>query len=427
MLTLLEKFIQKIEEYNLIEENDRILVAVSGGVDSSVLLNLLAKIREYFKFSIFCATVDHGIRKESKEEVKFVYNMARSLNVECFIKEFDVPLYAKENKLSIEEAARKLRYKFLNEIAKKINANKVATAHNLNDLAETVLFRLARGTGPFGIYGMKPRNGNIIRPLLFFERKEIEQFATENKIPFVVDKTNFDTKYTRNFIRHKIIPIFKEINPLFEQAVLRFVENVWELDCFVEEKLNVKTFEFEGRIFFKVPKDEYILVEFIRRKTMEHFGRAPDKEKLDRLKKNLYKTSFKISFWGDYGVEISYGYGVLGKFIEHMNYECSMDCQNNVNFGPFVVKFGNNGIIFKKMNLTIRNYRFGDKTKGGKKLKEIFVEKKVPSFIRRIIPIFVDEDGYVFYIPNVFLDRDYLSKEENGISIKVEMKGGFWF
>lgn len=428
-LSLIDEFVNNVKSYNLIEKNDKILVAVSGGVDSSVLLYILSNLRGKLEFELICATINHKIRRESSDEVLFVKNMAYNLNVPCYIHEVDAIEYSKKNKLSLEEAARILRYDYLYNLMKKINANKLATAHNLNDLVETVIFRLTRGSGPFGIYGLKPKSGNLIRPLLFFERKKIEQFAKENNISYVVDKSNFDVKYTRNYIRHEIVPMLKNINPSFERAVLRFVGNMWELEQFVERQIDIQTFEFDNRIFFKVPDDEYVLIEFIRRKTIEHIGKAPDKEKLDRLKKTLGKTSFKISFWNDYGVEISYGMGVIGKFIPKLKFKYIIDESNNfseIKIGPFVVNFRKNGIIFRKLKFMIRNWENGDKTKGGKKLKEIFVLKKVPSFLRRIVPVFVDDENRVFYVPNVFLDKDYLVEDEkDGIAVSVEMKGGF--
>lgn len=415
---------EKIKQFDIIRCDDKILIGVSGGVDSMTLLYLLNGVKDILNIDIVCVTVDHGLRKESKEEINLVKEFSRSLDVPCISGEIDVLGYSKEKKLSIEEAARKLRYEFFYRIKEKVGASKIAVAHNLNDLVENVLFRLSRGAGPFGIYGMKPVKGNIIRPLLFFTREDIEDFAGNNKIPYAVDKSNFDTKYTRNFIRHNIIPKFKELNPSFERAVFRFVENLWELDDFMENTINVKHVKIFDGVYFKVPEDEYVLVEFVRRQTIEQLGIAPDKEKLDRLKRSLGNTTFKVSFWEDYGLEISYGYGFLGKFLNgEFFYEIKRP--GKIFLEPFEIEIGKNdkdGIIFNKESFVIRNWKFGDKIKGGKKIKEIFVKKKVPSFIRRILPVFVDED-VVFFIPGIYIDKSYLS--EKGLSVKV--KGGFLF
>ncbi|MBT1248453.1 MULTISPECIES: tRNA lysidine(34) synthetase TilS [unclassified Thermosipho (in: thermotogales)] len=420
----IESFIEKINDYSVITENDKILVAVSGGVDSMTLLYILNEVKEKIGIEIFCATINHGIRKESKNEVIFVKKFCERLNIPCFTSSVDALAYAKENKLTLEEAARKLRYGILRNFKKKLGVKKIAVAHNLNDLVENVLFRISRGTGPFGVYGMKPVSGDIIRPLLFYTRFEIESFAKENNIDFVVDKTNYDVKYTRNFIRHEIVPKFKKINPAFEGAVFRFVENLWELEKFVDKKINLESVPLLNGILFKIPDDDYVLIEFVRRQTLKHYGIAPDKEKLDRLKKNLSKTSFKVSFWGNYGVEISYGYGFLGDFLSR-KFRYEINSPQEIYIEPFNIKIGKNdkdGIIFNKSSFVIRNWEFGDKIKGGKKLKEMFVRKKVPSFIRRIIPVFVDNE-MVFFVPGVYVDKESVSKE--GLSVNV--KGGLLF
>ncbi|MBO8160968.1 MAG: tRNA lysidine(34) synthetase TilS [Thermosipho sp. (in: Bacteria)] len=431
MLTL-ESFIRFLKEYKLIEENDKILVAVSGGIDSSVLLYLLNKVRRELKINIICATLDHGIRENSMRDVKFVEDLAETLEIECVVGKVDVPSYAIKNKLSVEEAARILRYQFLEGVLEEKKCNKIAVAHNLNDLVENVLFRLSRGTGPFGLPGMKPKSKNVIRPLLFFTREEIIDFARKNNIKYMEDETNYDIKYTRNYIRHTVVPMLKKINPRFELSVLRFVENIWELDEFISNQLkNIKLRSLRGRLYFKVPEAPYLMVELVRRLSVDLFGRAPDKEKLDRLKNVMNaKTTFKISFWGNLGLEVSYGKALLGKFLEKEAYEFVVGNMSTFDFDPFLVKIGNDGIIINKRKikgeLILRNWRDGDRTSNGKKIKDIFVSKKIPSFIRRIIPVFADENG-IIYIPKVYLNKEYLGEEnnENIIGIKVELKGGF--
>ncbi|SHH30916.1 tRNA lysidine(34) synthetase TilS [Thermosipho atlanticus] len=432
----IKTFHEILKRWQLVEKNDKILVAVSGGVDSLVLLYLLNSLKKDLNIELVCATLNHGIRESAYKDVEHVISFSNKLGIKCITGKVDVPKYAEENKLSIEEAARKLRYEFLERNIKTQRCNKLAVAHNLNDLVENVLFRLSRGAGPFGLPGMKPKNGNTIRPLLFFSKDEILEFAKKNGIDYVIDETNLNTIYTRNFIRHEIVPLFKQLNPSFERSVKRLIENIWDLDEFIEKQLNVKIYKIRGRLYFDVLDDTFLFVEFIRRITINYYGKAPDKEKLDRLKGVLSrrKTTFKISFWNNFGLEVSYGKALLGEFLLKDDFEYVVHKNETIDLDPFVVKLENNGIIINKDKikgeLILRNWRNGDKTKTGKKIKEIFVSKKIPSFLRRIIPVFADKEK-IIYIPKVYIDKECLCKnlddKNNVIGINVQLKGGFSF
>lgn len=431
----LESFYENLKKWNLVSKKDKIVVAVSGGVDSLTLLYLLYSLRRELDIELISATLNHGIRENAQRDVQHVIDFSKKLGIRCITGKVDTLKYSSENKLSIEESARILRYRFLEKVLKRTGFNKLAVAHNLNDLVENVLFRLSRGSGPFGLPGMKPKNGNIIRPLLFYSKDQILDFALKNNIEYVVDETNLETVYTRNFIRHKIIPLFKRLNPNFETSVMRFVENVWELDNFIEKQLNVRIFNLRGRLYFEIPKDIFLLIELVRRLTIKLKGKAPDKEKLDRIKKVINnKSTFKVNFWDNFGVEISYGKVLLGEFLPNENFEYIIRNDETINLDPFVVKIENNGIIINKNklkgDLILRNWRNGDRIYNGKKLKEIFVDKKIPSFIRRIIPIFCDKEE-IIYIPKIYLNKNYVRENPNNknniIGINVQLKGGFSF
>ncbi|QTA38834.1 tRNA lysidine(34) synthetase TilS [Thermosipho ferrireducens] len=433
MLNLIT-FKEKITRWNIIQENDQILIAVSGGADSITLLHLLYALKKEKNFEIFCATLNHGIRDDAEKDVEFVKKFCKELNVQCFEGKIDTINYAKSNKLSLEEAGRILRYDFLIKLSQRLKCNKIAIAHNLNDLVENVIFRISRGTGTFGIPGMKPVNLPYIRPLIFFSRSEILDYIYKNNLKYVEDYTNKDIKYTRNFIRHRIVPLLKNINPNLEKAILHLSENVWELDEYIDKKTNIKAERLRGRLYFDLPEEKTIIIETIRRLCIKYFKKVPDKEKLDRLKANLGKTTFKISFWGNFGVEISYGKVLLGEFVERKEYEYKINT-NLMNqkyyIDPYLVEIGKGGIIFNKEkingDLILRNWRDGDKTKSGKKLKKIFVAKKIPSFIRRIIPVLTDNDG-IIYVPKVYIWKDGLTKDSRkGISVRVVLKGGLLF
>ena len=210
---MIEEFNKYIFLNNLIKQGDKILLAVSGGIDSMVMAHLF--LRRNHKEGI--AHCNFSLRgQESDKDEELVRQFAADNNIPFYTIRFETKAYAKRNKLSIQMAARELRYNWFEEIRGKNGFDSVAVAHNLNDNIETLLINLIRGTGLAGMAGIKPLNNNIIRPMLFATRQEIQTYCDKNKIVFREDKSNADTKYTRNKIRHQVIPVIKEINPSVE-------------------------------------------------------------------------------------------------------------------------------------------------------------------------------------------------------------------
>lgn len=193
-------------------KQSKILIAISGGLDSVVL----AKLFHSLNYSIGFAHCNFQLRgEESDEDETFVKNLATELNVEVFTKKFGTEKYANEQKLSIQMAARKLRYEWFQEIATTFQYDYILTAHHKDDALETFLINLSRGTGIEGLTGIPERNGIIVRPLLPFTRAEIYAFAGTNKLQWREDSSNASTKYVRNKIRHDIVPLLKELHPTF--------------------------------------------------------------------------------------------------------------------------------------------------------------------------------------------------------------------
>lgn len=196
----------------------RILCAVSGGADSMCLLHLLHSRGG----DVVAAHFEHGIRgEESQRDAAFVENWCRERGIPCVTGHGDVPAYAREKGMSLEEAARALRYRFLEETAAELHCDYIATAHNGDDNVETVLLNLTRGTGALGLSGIPPRRGKIIRPLLGVSRREIEEYLEENAVPHVEDSSNQSDDYSRNRIRHRVTPVLRELNPGLNEAVGR--------------------------------------------------------------------------------------------------------------------------------------------------------------------------------------------------------------
>jgi tRNA(Ile)-lysidine synthase len=210
---MISKFKKYISENDLINPGDKILLAVSGGIDSMVMTYLFQNLN----YKIGIAHCNFSLRaQESDKDQELVSLYASQHNIPFYSTRFETKTFAKKNKLSVQMAARELRYKWFEEIRSKHSYDSIAVAHNLNDNIETLLINLTRGTGLTGMAGIRPVSNRIIRPLLFATRQEILSFQIRHKIAFREDKSNADTKYTRNKIRHLIIPVLKEINPSIE-------------------------------------------------------------------------------------------------------------------------------------------------------------------------------------------------------------------
>lgn len=248
MQELEEKVLNTIKKYELIKNGDSIVVGVSGGPDSMALINVLNNIKEQLAIKIFVAHINHMLREEAGEDAEFVKAYCDSKEIECYIKSIDVQEKAEKLKVSTELAGRDARYSFFSQIAKKVGANKIATAHTANDNAETVLMNLMRGTGTSGLKGIeKIRDGKFIRPIIECTRKEIEEYCTKDELNPRYDKTNKENVYTRNKIRNVLIPyIEREFNPNIVESLNRLSTIAKKEDDFLNkivengfDKLNI--------------------------------------------------------------------------------------------------------------------------------------------------------------------------------------------
>ena len=235
---MIKKVLETIKKYNLIENGDRIVLGVSGGPDSITMLDILRQLREELEFEIVVAHINHMIREEAIEDEKYVQEYCKKNNIECYIKRIDVEKIANTKKIGTEEAGRKVRYEFFEEILQKTGSNKIGIAHNKNDKIETIIMHILRGSGISGLKGIEPKRDNkYIRPLIECERSEIEQYCEENKLEPRIDKTNFENEYTRNKIRNIVIPyIKKEFNPNIIETMNRLSEVITEEDDYLEKE-----------------------------------------------------------------------------------------------------------------------------------------------------------------------------------------------
>ncbi|MBN1112556.1 MAG: tRNA lysidine(34) synthetase TilS [Bacteroidales bacterium] len=250
------QLLQYIKSNNLCDLNGKIICAVSGGVDSMVMAYILHKL----ELNIIIATCNFNLRdKESDKDQQLVKQFCINNNISFRTISFDTKKYAKEKKLSIQMAARELRYNWFLKLLKAEKADYIAIAHNLNDSIETFFINLSRGTGIKGLTGIKNKNGHIIRPLLFANRDDIYNFAQKENVPFREDATNAETKYYRNYIRHKIIPLFQGLNNSSFKNFENTIANIQN----VEEYYRTQITSTIDNLVIKTNSSEYIDIQTI--------------------------------------------------------------------------------------------------------------------------------------------------------------------
>lgn len=219
---------------HLIPRGAKVMAAVSGGLDSMVLLNCLLAIKRALDISIVVGHIDHGLRPSSKADALFVAGQCKAMGLEATVREVDVRSVAKERGLTLEEAARFLRYAALGEMARETGASVVLTAHTASDQAETVLMRLLRGTGPLGLCGIAPRREDgFARPLLCASREEVRKYARRKRIEWREDPTNKDIRFLRNRIRLQVLPLLRRLNPRIDFVLCELADDSRHLADFV--------------------------------------------------------------------------------------------------------------------------------------------------------------------------------------------------
>jgi tRNA(Ile)-lysidine synthase len=269
---MIDRFQNNIKQSHLFENSDRILLAVSGGVDSMVLWNLFEESGCFYAV-IHCNFQLRG--KNSDEDEKLVRSRAEELGIQLFVKRFDTLEYADASGISIEMAARELRYAWFEEIRSKHSFRYLATAHHQDDLLETFFINLVRKTGIRGLTGFREKSGTLIRPLLFTNRAEIEAWARKKNIRFRKDATNEETVFQRNFIRNKIIPQLEQLNPAFRSGLAGTMENLRRTEEFYLTEINrylnkITVRESENPEVYisqllKLPHPETVLYEWMSR------------------------------------------------------------------------------------------------------------------------------------------------------------------
>ena len=418
------------KKYNLIESNDIIVVGFSGGPDSVFLVEMLKKLKNFINFKIYLVHINHLLRGEDADsDENFSFEYAKKNNLEIFIKRIPVKEIAKEIGKTLEEVGREERYKFFSEIYEKVRATKIATAHNKDDQIETFLFRLIRGTSLQGLEGIKIKNNNVIRPISEIYKKDILEYLNKNEIQYKIDKTNFENEFTRNSIRLDLIPFIEErYNIKFKDKIFSLIKEIRENNQ--NNSLNLSDYtDSENRIILEKTKflsnfdKKNLLSLFLNKKNIE-----VNRNKIDEIS-SLIKSNGtkKIDLDKSYRIVKEYTY----LYIEDKKENCVIN--NNViqvkipseqifdNFKITVSTVENLDIPKQKNQylldaiyndiIEVRYRKEGDRIflgeKHSKKIKEIFIDQKIPKDIRDRLPIFLYNDT-IFWIYNV--KKSYIPK-----------------
>jgi len=232
---LKDKALKAIRKHNMLEKGDKVLVAVSGGPDSVALLYFLYSIHKDYRLDLHVFHLDHKIRgKSSSKDAVFVEKLAEKMSFPISSLCYDVAGYISDKNLSLQEGARKIRYQLIDQVCIEIGANKIAVGHNADDQVETFLMRIIRGTGPAGLKGIPPVRGRIIRPLIEVSRKEIEDYLEENQIEYCLDESNLKLDYTRNWVRHKVVPLLMQQNEKLQENLQNTIALVSDEEIYLD-------------------------------------------------------------------------------------------------------------------------------------------------------------------------------------------------
>lgn len=388
-----------IKKYDMLSSGDKVLVAVSGGADSMLLLNFLISVRDKYGITLAAAHVEHGIRGEdSVKDAEFVEDFCRSHNVEFHLLSINAPEEAKEYKMGVEEYSRKRRYEFFNSI----ECDKIATAHNLTDNVETALFRLARGSGLKGMCGIPPVRDKIIRPLIDVSSAEIREYCNKQNISYRTDVTNLDNDYSRNYIRNEIIPSFAEISGDFINNAAAFISDAREDMSFIEksaEKAYLKCCD-NGRL--RKSDTKVLDISVAKRVLLKYF--SDYNVTLDRVHLNsilcLLDKSGRVQIKGDIFAVAD------GEFLRFADFSKK---DKSFKYATQILKFSefdNKSVDFycdcDKIigKVTVRSRIAGDTINPAgrgcsKSLKKLYNEMKIPPELRESVSVVADEQGVI--------------------------------
>ncbi|TOY54056.1 tRNA lysidine(34) synthetase TilS [Clostridioides difficile] len=433
---IFDKVLSTINKHNLIQKGDKIVLGLSGGPDSVCLLHVLNRLKKDFNIEIYAAHLNHQIRGiEAQKDALYVSKLCEDMGIIFFVKSINVPKYCENEGLSLEEGARKLRYEMFYEIKDKIKANKIAIGHNLNDQAETVMMRIMRGTGLKGLKGIDYiRDNCIIRPILDVERNEIEEYCEAYNLNPRIDKTNLENIYTRNKIRLDLLPYMKDnFNSNVIESIVRMSNSLKSDNDYIEKEAEAKFREVSNikeKGFVETNLDDFVCLHdaikvrvlrnsikhilgdtnFVDQRHIEDIMSLEDNSKVNKmltLPRNIFvyrkKDSIILTNEEIVNEEIEFYYNVPSNgFIKIKELKQIIETQvmSIDRYKSMKLDNSSKGFDFNKVKggIVIRSRRQGDKIKlamGSKKVKDLFIDLKIPREERCKIPIITDSEGII--------------------------------
>lgn len=433
-----QKVLRFIKENNLISESDKVLIALSGGPDSVFLLHFFNKFKKKFRIELGAVHINHLLRvKNSDRDELFCKAICNELEIPIYSLRANVKLYAKRNKCSLEVSGRKIRYDYFERILSSKKYNKLATAHNADDNAETVLLNLIKGTGVKGIAGIPVKRDKIIRPILCLSKRKILEYLEDNKFEYRIDESNLSNEYERNFLRNDVIPLIqKNLNPSFAENVLSSSLNFQRLNLFIEKMLTElksdiviqknKYISLPSNIFDNV--DEFLTSQLIKNLIDENFDVKTDSIDLKKILSLKNKQTGKSE-------ELSHHLRVLkerNKIIITKNQLEQQDSDKVIQIGESIELNGkklsiievpkNQAEIVSDKNIEfisgdkikgafiVRSWQSGDKfypigMRGTKKLSDYLNEIKINSFDKKNQLVLINNSKMIWVIGQRLDDR----------------------
>ena len=439
MLHKVYKYIQKQLNIN---DFAKIIVGVSGGPDSVALLHLLNKLG----YECIAAHCNFHLRmEESDRDEQFVRNLCNTMKIQLECVDFDTIKYAEEHKISIEMAARELRYEWFEKLRFQNSAEAIATGHHADDNAETMLLNFIRGTGIRGLSGIPPRNGNVIRPLLICTRDEIINYLNDNNLSYITDSTNLQNDFLRNKIRNQVLPLLEDINPSVRHTISKSIERFRELQSFYEqcikEKIDEIVHKSDDQLLINIEKlglntsPALILYEILY-----PLGFHPDI--IEKVSENIYSESGKLFYSQKYRLLKDRNYLIITANDTETNETYTISHLEDIITSTFKVKidrFERDNIQSLNVDkntlyidadkvsfpLTIRHWKNGDTfypfgMKGKKKLSDFFTDQKLSIVEKEKIRILLSGDE-IMWIIGYRADNRFKVTEKTKEVIRFEM------
>ena len=444
-MTMLDQFKAYINRYNLIVEGEKVILALSGGIDSMVLADLLLKTKVQF----VAAHCNFRLREEESDgDEKFVRDFCENKDIQCFVKHFETEKLAKEQGLSIEMAARDLRYAWFEELRQQLGYDKIAVAHHADDQAETFFINLLRGAGLRGLKGMVPQNGVIIRPLLWASREQIRQYAVESQIVWREDHTNAESVYLRNKIRNQLLPVFDELQPEARQGLYKSLEYLASENELYRELLNEKLaqiVEQEGETqSFPTLNSKFSTLNFqLLFEWLRQFGFNADQ---CRFIYEAIGTGIGNHYYSPtHRLVIGRNKLQLSEIKEDGNEEVQVVVGEKELFSPLHLKFAQfvkfadftidksrkvAQLDFDKLKfpLTLRHWRHGDRfhplgMKGSKLLSDFFVDQKFTERQKSSVLLLTSSTGDIIWVVGWRIDDRFKVTNETKNIFVCQMVG----